>query len=116
MYNILYQISGMKEGDYLVDIGERDVKWDTHDTVVRLIREAEDCLRMRLVTPQDRTHRAQARVSRAQSYLRPDKVSPAVSDSSGVSSSNSETGIDSTVQYSIIQYSNSETGIYSTVQ
>ena len=45
----------MREGDYLVAIGERDVKWSSHSEVVTMIREAENTLKLRLVTPLDRS-------------------------------------------------------------
>ena len=45
----------MREGDYLVAIGERDVKWSSHSEVVTIIREAENTLKLRLVTPLDRS-------------------------------------------------------------
>ena len=32
------QIGGMREGDYLVAIGERDVKWSSHGEAVAMIR------------------------------------------------------------------------------
>ena len=33
------QIGGMREGDYLVGIAEKDVKWNTHAEVVASIKE-----------------------------------------------------------------------------
>lgn len=45
----------MREGDYLVGIGDSDVKWSGHGEVVAMIREAENSLRLRLVTPLDRS-------------------------------------------------------------
>jgi len=57
----LAMIAGLKEGDYLVAIGDRDVKWEGHDTVVSLIRQAGDFLRLRVVSPLDsRVARAKA--------------------------------------------------------
>ena len=49
------QIGGMREGDYLVAIGDRDVKWSSHADVVKEIKTAENTLRLRLVTPMDRS-------------------------------------------------------------
>ena len=45
----------MREGDYLVGIGDQDVKWSSHGEVVKMIREAENSLKLRLVTPLDRS-------------------------------------------------------------
>ena len=57
----LAMIAGLKEGDYLVAIGDREVKWEGHDTVVSLIRQAGDFLRLRVVSPLDsRVARAKA--------------------------------------------------------
>ena len=52
---MILQIGGMREGDYLVAIGERDVKWSSHSEVVTMIRDAENTLKLRLVTPLDRS-------------------------------------------------------------
>ena len=41
----------MKEGDYLVGIGDQDVKWSTHADVVNTIKGAGNSLKLRLVTP-----------------------------------------------------------------
>lgn len=46
----------MKEGDFIVAIGERDVKWSSHDDVVTLIKNAGDSLSLKLVTPMDRNY------------------------------------------------------------
>ena len=57
----LAMIAGLREGDYLVAIGDRDVKWEGHDHVVSLIRQAGDFLRLRVVSPLDsRVARAKA--------------------------------------------------------
>jgi len=53
--NSLADIGGMREGDYLVAIGDRDVKWSSHADVVKEIKTAENTLRLRLVTPMDRS-------------------------------------------------------------
>ena len=54
MKNCNPQIGGMREGDYLVAIGDNDVKWSSHADVVKEIKSAENTLRLRLVTPMDR--------------------------------------------------------------
>lgn len=50
------QFGGVKEGDFIVSISERDVKWAPHDEVVALIKNAGDSLTMKLVTPMDRNY------------------------------------------------------------
>lgn len=50
------QFGGVKEGDFIVAIGERDVKWASHDEVVTLIKNAGDSLSLKLVTPMDRNY------------------------------------------------------------
>ena len=45
----------MREGDYLVGIGDDDVKWSSHADVVKMIRNAENCLKIKLVTPLDKS-------------------------------------------------------------
>lgn len=46
----------MKEGDFIVTIADRDVKWSPHDEVVKLIKLAGDSLSLKLVTPMDRNY------------------------------------------------------------
>ena len=41
----------MREGDILVGIGDRNVKWETHDQVVEKIREGARHLKITVVTP-----------------------------------------------------------------
>ena len=53
--NSLADIGGMREGDYLVGIGDRDIKWASHAEVVQEIKAAENNLKLRLVTPLDRS-------------------------------------------------------------
>lgn len=50
----LADIGGMREGDYLVAIGDQDVKWASHAEVVKHIKAAQNTLKIRLVTPLDR--------------------------------------------------------------
>ncbi|KAF8774846.1 Rhophilin-2 like protein [Argiope bruennichi] len=45
--------AGMKEGDFIVYIGNTDTKWMGHEEVVRLIREAGNELTLKVVTPID---------------------------------------------------------------
>lgn len=46
----------MKEGDFIVAIGDKDVKWLRHEDVVKLIKDAGDTLSLKLVTPMDRNY------------------------------------------------------------
>ena len=41
----------MRQGDYVVKVGESDVKWATHDEVVDKIRESGTSLIITVVTP-----------------------------------------------------------------
>jgi len=54
-HSSLADIGGMREGDYLVGIGDADVKWSSHGDVVKMIRDSENSLKLRLVTPLDRS-------------------------------------------------------------
>ena len=45
----------MREGDYLVGIGDQDVKWASHADVVKEIKTAQNNLKLKLVTPLDRS-------------------------------------------------------------
>ena len=45
------QIAGIKVGDYLVKIGEEDVKWDTKEEVLTKIKNTVNNLRITIVTP-----------------------------------------------------------------
>lgn len=46
----------MKEGDFIVCIADKDVKWASHDEVVTSIKHAGDSLSLKLVTPMDRNY------------------------------------------------------------
>lgn len=52
----MLQLGGMKEGDFIVSIGDKDVKWASHDQVVRLIKQCGDSISLKLVTPMDRNY------------------------------------------------------------
>jgi hypothetical protein len=45
----------MREGDFIISIGDKDVKWSSHEEVVRLIQQVGDTLTMRLATPMDKS-------------------------------------------------------------
>jgi len=54
-----FQAAGMKQGDFIVAIGEEDVKWAMHDQVEQKIKEAKksgSSLCLKLVTPMDRNY------------------------------------------------------------
>ncbi|XP_063217122.1 rhophilin-2 isoform X2 [Bacillus rossius redtenbacheri] len=75
----LADFGGMKEGDFIVAISDRDVKWSAHEEVVKLIKLAGDTLSLKLVTPMDK------------SYLKQPKGGPKGS----VSTSSSSSGVSS---------------------
>ncbi|XP_065200233.1 rhophilin-2 isoform X2 [Planococcus citri] len=52
----LARFAGMKEGDFIVSINEKDVKWAHHEEVVKLIKDSGDTLSLKLVTPMDRNY------------------------------------------------------------
>lgn len=54
--SFLFQFGGVKEGDFIVSIGDRDVKWASHSEVVNLIKNAGDSLSLKLVTPMDKNN------------------------------------------------------------
>ena len=47
----LADLAHIKEGDYLVGVQDRDTKWSSHETVVKMISQAETYLRLTVVTP-----------------------------------------------------------------
>ncbi|KRT86154.1 PDZ domain-containing protein [Oryctes borbonicus] len=51
--NSLADYGGVKEGDFIVAIGDKDVKWSCHEDVVSLIKKSGDTLNMKLVTSMD---------------------------------------------------------------
>ncbi|KAI5635319.1 BRO1-like domain-containing protein [Phthorimaea operculella] len=61
--NSLADIGGMREGDFIITIGDKDVKWSVHEEVVRLIQQAGDTLTMRLATPMDKSTAKEIRIS-----------------------------------------------------
>ncbi|XP_065168699.1 rhophilin-2 isoform X2 [Atheta coriaria] len=81
--NSLSEFGGVKEGDFIVTISDVDVKWASHEEVVNLIKNADDTLSLRLVTPMDRN------------YLKPAKSSNKGSVSTHSSSSGVSSGMSS---------------------
>ncbi|KAL7304451.1 hypothetical protein TKK_0003246 [Trichogramma kaykai] len=84
-HNSLADLGGMKEGDFIVSIADKDVKWAAHDQVVRLIKQCGDSISLKLVTPMDRNYlKKPAKTSSGHNHR--DKGSVSASSSSGVSS------------------------------
>lgn len=87
----LAYIGGMKEGDYLVGIGDGDVKWNTHAEVVTSIKGAGNSLKLRLVTPLNRSKTSYSK-SKLNGGISPTSTT---SSSSGLSSAGSSYPSDS---------------------
>merc|ERR1712110_21160 len=66
-YKSLAEAAGMNEGDYVVAINEEDVKWSPHDEVVTLIKSSGNHLKLKLVTPLDKSHSKENKKSSIQS-------------------------------------------------
>ncbi|XP_030026224.2 rhophilin-2 isoform X1 [Manduca sexta] len=81
--NSLADIGGMREGDFIISIGDKDVKWSSHEEVVRLIQQATDTLTMRLATPMDKSSLKASPESPRQSNSNQGSVSAASTASSG---------------------------------
>ncbi|KAK0177946.1 hypothetical protein PV328_001939 [Microctonus aethiopoides] len=80
-HNSLADLGGMKEGDFIVSIEDKDVKWASHEQVVRLIKQCGDSISLKLVTPMDRNY-----LKKPVKTSHHDKGSVSASSSSGVSS------------------------------
>lgn len=78
--NSLADLGGIKEGDFLVEISGVDVKWYTHQQVVRLIQSAGTSLELKVITPMDRN------------YLKPLSSNGSISTLSAASSSGVSSG------------------------
>ncbi|XP_026728593.1 rhophilin-2 isoform X1 [Trichoplusia ni] len=81
--NSLADIGGMREGDFIICIGDTDVKWSSHDEVVRLIQQAGDTLTMKLATPMDKSSQKASPETPRQSNSNQGSVSAASTASSG---------------------------------
>lgn len=88
--NSLAERAGMREGDIVVSIGGRDVKWLPHDRVVGAIRDSGDTLHMMLVTPMH-APAPYYQLAKCKSLKDLSTHSTTSSSSSGVSSSGSST-------------------------
>ena len=49
-----WQVAGIRVGDFIVAVGDVDVKWSRHDQVVAMIRRSGIAIRLGVVTPIDR--------------------------------------------------------------
>ncbi|CAH0550200.1 unnamed protein product [Brassicogethes aeneus] len=78
--NSIAEFGGVKEGDFIVSISDKDVKWASHDEVVTLIKNAGDSLSLKIVTPMDRN------------YLKPSKSN---NNKGSVSTHSSSSGVSS---------------------
>ncbi|KYM94461.1 Rhophilin-2 [Cyphomyrmex costatus] len=81
-HNSLADLGGMKESDFIVGIGDKDVKWASHEQVVRMIKQCGDFINLKLVTPMDRNYLKKP----GKPNNHHDKGSVSASSSSGVSS------------------------------
>ncbi|RVE46676.1 hypothetical protein evm_008688 [Chilo suppressalis] len=81
--NSLADIGGMREGDFIISIGDKDVKWSSHEDVVRLIQHAGDTLTLRLATPMDKALLKASPETPRQSNSNQGSVSAASTASSG---------------------------------
>ena len=50
------QFVGIKCGDYLVSVEDRDVRWDKHEQVITLINMVVDMVRLKIVTPVEKNN------------------------------------------------------------
>lgn len=58
----------MREGDFIISIGDRDVKWSSHAEAVRLIQNAGETLTLRLATPMDKHQHKVSKAAKALSH------------------------------------------------
>lgn len=78
--NSLADLGGIKEGDFIVEIAGIDVKWYSHQQVVRLIQSCGATLELKVITPMDRN------------YLKPLSSKGSISTLSAASSSGVSSG------------------------
>ncbi|EDW07425.2 rhophilin-2 [Drosophila mojavensis] len=78
--NSLADLGGIKEGDFIVEIAGMDVKWYSHQQVVRLIQSCGATLELKVITPMDRN------------YLKPLSSKGSISTLSAASSSGVSSG------------------------
>lgn len=54
--NSLADLGGIKEGDFIVELCGIDVKWYSHQQVLKLIRNCTNSLDLKVITPMDRNY------------------------------------------------------------
>ncbi|XP_055551519.1 rhophilin-2 isoform X1 [Wyeomyia smithii] len=54
--NSLADLGGIKEGDFIVELCGIDVKWYTHQQVLKLIKNCTNSLDLKVITPMDRNY------------------------------------------------------------
>ncbi|XP_058826958.1 rhophilin-2 isoform X1 [Topomyia yanbarensis] len=54
--NSLADLGGIKEGDFIVELCGIDVKWYTHQQVLKLIKNCSNSLDLKVITPMDRNY------------------------------------------------------------
>lgn len=52
----LFQLGGLKEGDFIVELSGVDVKWYTQHQLVKLIQNSKQSLELKVITPIDRNY------------------------------------------------------------
>ncbi|EAA06416.5 AGAP000243-PA, partial [Anopheles gambiae str. PEST] len=80
--NSLADLGGIKEGDFIVELCGVDVKWYTLQQVLKLIRNCEHSLELKVITPMDRNYLKPM----AMSHSSKGSISTLSGSSSGISS------------------------------
>ncbi|XP_050080995.1 rhophilin-2 isoform X2 [Anopheles maculipalpis] len=80
--NSLADLGGIKEGDFIVELCGVDVKWYTLQQVLKLIRNCENSLELKVITPMDRNYLKPM----AMSHSSKGSISTLSGSSSGISS------------------------------
>uniref|UniRef100_A0A7M4Y2U7 Rhophilin n=1 Tax=Anopheles funestus TaxID=62324 RepID=A0A7M4Y2U7_ANOFN len=80
--NSLADLGGIKEGDFIVELCGVDVKWYTLQQVLKLIRNCESSLELKVITPMDRNYLKPM----AMSHSSKGSISTLSGSSSGISS------------------------------
>lgn len=56
LFCIYFQLGGLKEGDFIVELSGVDVKWYTQHQLVKLIQNSKQSLELKVITPIDRNY------------------------------------------------------------
>lgn len=51
-----FQLGGIKEGDFIVEVDGIDVKWYTNEQIGSMIQSSGTCLDLKVITPMDRNY------------------------------------------------------------